>query len=74
VIIAASFVFLSLFIIFPILDLGSREEVDEIRANFLPRDEKVHQHNADNPNELPLRPGLKKAEPKEINFSSPGHH
>lgn len=43
-IIGVSLVFLALFVIFPIIDLGSREMVSPTRGNFGPRNEAVYAH------------------------------
>jgi cytochrome c oxidase subunit 4 len=73
-IIAASLVFLSLFFIFPIADLGSRKDTDSAQQNFLPRNEKVLEHWQTNPKDLPLRPGLQPADEKKLIFQAPGEH
>jgi cytochrome c oxidase subunit 4 len=67
-IVSATLVFLSLFILFPILDDGSRALVDADRENFLPREEAVYEHAVKNPNALPLRPGLKQGEKENLVF------
>lgn len=74
VVASTSLVFLSLFILFPLLDLGSRADLDSAQQNFLPRDEKVYQHELDMPKDLPLRPGLEEAKKAELIFVSPGDH
>lgn len=75
-VIAVSFVFLSLFILFPIMDMGSRDMVDPVRGNFGPRDEQVFEHeqkNRNNPDALPLRPGLKEGKREDLVFEG-AHH
>ncbi len=74
VIASTSLVFLSLFILFPLLDLGSRADLDSEQQNFLPRDEKVYQHELDMPKDLPLRPGLEEAKKADLIFVGPGEH
>ncbi len=71
VILGATFVFLSLFILFCVMDEGSRTLIDPERANFLPRDQKVLQYKTDHPDELALRPGLKDPVKDELNFEGP---
>lgn len=56
-IISVSLVFLSLFILFPIVDLGSRGMVDAQRGNFGPRDEAAFKYKMEHPDALPMRPG-----------------
>jgi cytochrome c oxidase subunit 4 len=73
-VISSSLVFLSLFVLFPMLDEGSRAMVDPIKANFLPRDEAVYKHELDKPNDLPLRPGLKEANKDDLVFEAAHGH
>ena len=56
-IISVSLVFLSLFIVFPILDMGSRDMVDPQRGNFGPRNEAIYKYEMDHPNAKAPRPG-----------------
>lgn len=74
VIACTSLVFLSLFIVFPILDFESRPDLDAAQNNFLPRDERVYKHTLDAPNSLPLRPGLQEADENKLIFIKPGEH
>ena len=74
VITASSLVFLSLFIVFTVIDMGSRTEEDAQRANYLPRDERVYKHHIDKPEDLPLRPGLQEANKEALIFIGPGEH
>ncbi|MCA9507569.1 MAG: cytochrome C oxidase subunit IV family protein [Myxococcales bacterium] len=74
VIAGSSFLFLALFILFPILDVGSRADIDSERANFLPRDEKVYKHHLDKPDDLPLGPGLQEEHKDKLIFIKPGQH
>lgn len=74
VIAGTSFLFLALFIIFPILDMNSRPDVDASRNNYLPRDEQVHKHATDKPEALPLRPGLQEAKPEQLIFIKANEH
>jgi|HubBroStandDraft_1064217.scaffolds.fasta_scaffold309327_2 cytochrome c oxidase subunit 4 len=74
VIASTSLVFLSLFILFPILDFATRADLDPDQANFLPRDERVYKHELDMPNALPLRPGLEEAKKDELIFIGPHEH
>ncbi len=71
---ATSLLFLSLFIGFPILDMDSRPDIDDVRANYLPRDERVYKHAREKPDELPLRPGLQDAQKENLIFQKPGEH
>jgi len=76
-VVSTSLVFLSLFILFPILDMGSRDLVDPVRGNFGPRDQKVFEYEKANPGALPLRPGLEKPAGKHLIFEKEGgggHH
>jgi cytochrome c oxidase subunit 4 len=74
-IVGTSLIFLGLFIAFPVIDLGSRGEVDPERDNFVPRAEKVYEHQMKEPNALPLRPGLLEAKESDLIWVSPeGHH
>lgn len=74
VIAGTSLVFLSLFILFPILDLTSRADLDPVQQNFLPRDQEVYRYKLEDPNALPLRPGLKPAEKSKLIFIGPSEH
>lgn len=74
VVAGSALVFLSLFILFPMLDLGTRADLDEQQANFLPRDERVYKHHLDAPDALPLRPGLLDAQKDKLIFIKPGEH
>lgn len=74
VVACTSLVFLSLFILFPLLDLGSRADLDPAQTNFLPRDEKVYKHHLDMPKDLPLRPGLEEPKKEKLIFVAPGEH
>ena len=74
VIAATSLLFLSLFIGFSVLDMSSRPDVDDVRANYLPRDERVYRHSREKPEELPLRPGLQDAQTEQLIFIKPGEH
>lgn len=74
VIVGTSFLFLGLFIGFPILDMGSRADIDAKRANYLPRDERVYKHAIDQPEALPLRPGLQDPQKDKLIFIKPGEH
>lgn len=57
-VLSVSLVFLSLFVLFPIIDFGSRDLVDPTRGNFGPRNEIVFKRQTEKPDELPLRPGI----------------
>ena len=72
-VVSVSLVFLSLFVLFPILDFESRDMVDAQRGNFGPRDEAVFQYKQENPDALPLRPGLVKPEKDKLVFEEPHH-
>lgn len=72
-VVSTSLVFLSLFILFPIMDLGSRDMVEAQRGNFGPRNEAVFQYEIENPEALPLRPGLEKPEKDKLVFEKPHH-
>lgn len=74
VIATTSLVFLALFITFPMIDLDTRSDLAPEQANFLPRDERVHQHELDNVAGLPLRPGLVEAKKDDLIFKGPGEH
>ena len=67
-------IFLGLFLLFPLLDVDSRDWVVPERDNFLPRNEMVYQNNLENPKALPMRPGLKKAEEDKLIFLEAGEH
>ncbi len=73
IVFATTMVFLSLFVLFCVMDEGSRSLVDPQRANFLPRDEKVLQYETEHPGALPLRPGLKEPVKDDLIFEGPGH-
>lgn len=68
---SSTFLFLSLFILFCVLDEGSRGLVDPERSNFLPRNQKVLQYETDHPGDLALRPGLKDPVRDELKFEGP---
>jgi cytochrome c oxidase subunit 4 len=70
---ATTMVFLSLFVLFCVMDEGSRSLIDPQRSNFLPRDEKVLQYDTEHPGALPLRPGLKEPVKDDLIFEGPGH-
>lgn len=72
-VLGTSIIFLSLFIVFSVLDFATRSEVDRQVENFLPRDEKVFKHAKDDPKALPLRPGLQDAQPDKLIYEEPGH-
>lgn len=74
IIAGTSLIFLALFILFPILDLETRADLDVNQINFLPRDEQVHKYELDNPKSLPLRPGLTEPDQSKLNFIEPGDH
>ncbi len=74
VVAGTSLVFLALFILFPVYDLDSRADLDQQQTNFLPRDERVHKHQLDDPKALPLRPGLTDAQKDKLIFIGPGEH
>jgi cytochrome c oxidase subunit 4 len=74
VIVGTSFLFLALFILFPMLDMDSRADIDAQRANYLPRDERVYKHALEKPDELPLRPGLQEPQKDKLIFIKPGEH
>lgn len=73
-IVASSLVFLSLFILFPLLDFGSRDWLDKKKANFLPRNEQVYQFKQEHPDAPALMGGLKEIPDAELNHSAAGHH
>src|SRR3989338_2066448 len=73
VVLGATMVFLSLFILFCMMDEGSRGLVDAERTNFLPRNETVLKYETDHPGALPLRPGLKEPVRDDLIFDGPGH-
>ena len=78
VIIISSFVFLGLFLIFPLFDMEGRHMVDVQRSNFKPRNEKVQMHNVKNPGaandtSLQLRPKLQEPVKDKLNFAPPHH-
>lgn len=74
VIAAASLVFLTLFILFPLYDMETRGDIDADNRMYLPRDERVYKYELEHPEALPLRPGLKDPDPKNLVFVKPGHH
>lgn len=74
VVASASLVFLALFILFPMVDLGTRDDLDDAQKNFLPRNEQVYKHKLDTPEALPLRPGLQDADKEKLIFVAPGEH
>jgi caa(3)-type oxidase subunit IV len=73
-ILSSSLLFLSLFLLFPLLDDDSRGLVDHVRDNFLPRDQQVYEYELQNPGALPLRPGLKLPEKDKLIFIRPHGH
>jgi len=73
-VLCSTLVFLSLFLLFPILDEESRAFVDPERANFLPREQQVLEYELQNPGALPLRPGLQTPKKEELNFEAPHGH
>jgi cytochrome c oxidase subunit 4 len=74
VIVAASFVFLALFILFPMLDMETRGDLDPWNRLNLPRDQRVYQYELQHPKELPLRPGLQDPVKDKLIFIKPGAH
>lgn len=74
VIVGTSFLFLGLFIGFPMLDMGSRADIDDKRTNYLPRAERVYKHEIEAPEALPLRPGLQDPQEDKLIFIKPGEH
>lgn len=74
VVASTSLVFLALFILFPILDLGTRADLDSEQTNFLPRDEQVYKYELANPDALPLRPKLQDPQRDKLIFIGPGDH
>ena len=74
VVASTSLVFLALFILFPMVDLGTRADLDEVQTNFRPRDERIYKHHLDSPEALPLRPGLVEAQKDKLIFVGPGEH
>jgi len=72
-IVGSSLVFLSLFMFFSILDVGSRDWLDAKKANFLPRDERVYERKLKEPDAPPLMGGLKEVPKDELNYSKAGH-
>lgn len=73
-ILSSSLLFLSLFLLFPLLDEDSRAFVDPERENFLPREQQVFEYELKNPGALPLRPGLKEPNIADLIFSEPHKH
>lgn len=74
VVFTLTMLFVVLFFVFPMGDVESRGDVDEVRENFLPRDEAVYQHKLKDPNALPLGPGLKDINKADWVFIGPEHH
>jgi cytochrome c oxidase subunit 4 len=72
-VVSTSFVFLSLFILFPIMDMGSRDLVNPERGNYVYRDQRVFDHTSKDPEALPLRPGLKDPDKDKLVFEEPHH-
>lgn len=54
---STSFLFLSIFIVLTMFDTESRDLVDPVKRNFLPRDEVVQKYQEKNPDAVELRPG-----------------
>jgi cytochrome c oxidase subunit 4 len=63
-ILVSSLLFLSLFIVLAMIDVGSRDMVDPQRRNFLPRDEVVHAAEEKAHGEANLRPGEPFGDPR----------
>lgn len=59
VVFVVTLLFLAVFISLTAFDLLTRDEVDPMKRNFLPRDEAVQQYRENNPGAEPLRPRLK---------------
>lgn len=59
VVFIATLLFLAIFITLTAFDVLTRDEVDPMRRNYLPRDEAVQQYYEQNPGAGPLRPRLK---------------
>lgn len=74
VIIATSLVFLALFILFPMLDMQTRGDLDSWNSLYVPRNERVHQYQVEHPNALALRPGLQDPVKDKLIFIKPGAH
>lgn len=74
VIIAASLVFLSLFILFPLYDMETRGDLDSWNRNYLPRDQRVYDYELKHPDSLPLRPGLQDPVADKLIYIKPGAH
>lgn len=72
-VLSVSLVFLSLFLLFPILDTGSRDWVDPVRGNFGPRNEQVFEYQVKHPGALPLRPGMQDPAGKALIFDVDEH-
>jgi cytochrome c oxidase subunit 4 len=79
-IVGVSLVFISLFILFPIIDMGSRDLVDPIRGDFVLRNEKVFDYESKNPGALPMRPvrtngsqDLEAPKKEDLVFEGPHH-
>ncbi len=73
-ILSSSLLFLSLFLLFPLIDDSSRGLVDPTRDNFLPRNEEVYKYELENPGALPQRPGLKTPNKDKLIFEAPHGH
>ena len=68
VVLAACLLFVGIFIVLTWADLGTRDFVDPVKQNYLPRAEKVEQYLEEHPedtNHKFLRPGLKNANSDE---------
>lgn len=74
VVASTSLVFLALFILFPMLDMATRADLDSDQANYLPRDEQIYKRYIENPEALPLRPGLVDAQKDKLIFIGPSRH
>lgn len=74
VVASTSLVLLALFIVFPLVDMNTRVDLDAEQANFLPRNEQVHKHRLASPESLPLRPGLQEADKNKLIFEGPHGH
>ncbi len=77
---AFSLVCFAIFVVFSLIDLGSRGYVDPIKDNFTIRDELVAEHEEKNPGAAPLR-AFKKKKPGVVDASllydldhDEGHH
>lgn len=65
--------FLAIFIVLTMFDTENRGIADTAERNFLPRDEVVEKYREENPNGLPLRPGLKPPEPNKLTNPDEAH-